>query len=98
MDERDWVAFAVFCGDWEADSRLDDGEKQQLLKDRQMDVLLSKWQRDFMPDREKPHSGSCTTMPWTCIRCEMDWWYHIADGILMIRNATAARQRGGEEE
>ena len=86
MENRDWVAFAVFCGDWETDSRLNAEKKKQCLKDRQMDYLLSKWQKDLMPYRAKPHSGDCTNMPWTCRRCELDWWYSIADAILTVRS------------
>jgi len=96
MDERDWVAFAVFCGDWETDSRLDEDEKQRMLKDRHLDWLLEHWKTNFMPYRDAEHFGSCNGYAVTCIRCELDWWYSIADAIIAerakMRMADAARE------
>ena len=84
MDKRDLLAFAVFCGDWETDSRLDPVEKERLLQDRQMDGLLAHWVKNFMPARDEPHCGDCTNVPCACIRCQVDWWYDIADNILAV--------------
>jgi hypothetical protein len=82
MDKRDLMAFAVFCGDWETDARLDPEEKAQALQDRRMDWLLAHWEKNFMTAREQPHWGDCVNVPMTCVRCQLDWWYDIADNIL----------------
>jgi hypothetical protein len=92
MEERDIIAGLLLVLDWVGDGL---GEDNPDDHERHIKYLFeTKWIQEFYPERESAHCGDCTNVPVSCIRCQIDNYYRLAD--ILIKSHTIPSDWGRE--
>jgi len=69
MNERDFVAFVIYC-------------TERCAEEDEIADRLAIWQTDWIPELKGEHTGSCVQIPGACMRCAIEEWYTMSDAIL----------------
>lgn len=79
MMDRESVVIMLYLNSW-----LRPGEDLMDLSDDELKSLLQKWKNEWLPSQFFKHSGDCTKMPWSCIRCNIDDIFKFANKIISL--------------